>query len=245
MAGLGSNREATTWRALRAWRVASDRLSVVVCPKRGARIVSLLDGATGREWLVQPPGGAPLRPLTYGALWSAYEACGWDEVFPTIGECAHPGPGRAAGRRLPDHGEGWSMAWDDDAGAAVSVTGAALPYRMRRTATVKDEVLVLGYRVVNDGPDPLPFQWTTCPRLAGEAAVESGPGWTRAVDGESGASLLFEWDTAELPFTSAECGLVMPATAEGADLEVAAVAGRALVVPAGGAASWTLRATLV
>lgn len=254
---LGFEREPTTWRGLRAWRLGGARVQAVVCPERGARITSLLDTATGREWLVPAPL-RPLRPLTYGAAWSAYEACGWDELFPTVGECAHPGPGRAAGRRLPDHGEVWSLPWEDeteaaaDAAVVASVGGAALPYRLRRRAALSaaGDGLVLDYSLDNLGDADLPFQWAAHPRLAAgpEAGLASAPGWAVVADPD-GPLLRFEWDRAEVPWCRVasegeDTVVVMPATADGPSLEAAAAAGRARAVPAGGTAHWRLTATV-
>lgn len=251
---MGLGREPTAWLARRAWRLAGDRLRVVVCPERGAKIASLLDTATGREWLVPAPL-RPLRPLTYGALWSAYECCGWDEVCPTVAECAYPGAGPAAGRRLPDQGEVWALEWtdetgeDDPAAVVVSVMGAALPYRLRRRATVEGDCLALSYTLDNQGPDPLAFQWAPHPLIAADpdAAVYDGPGWAAVVDAGSKAWLRFAWDPAELPWARAvvEAHTVpLPTTADGDSLEDAVSRGAALVVDTGQSASWTLRAVV-
>jgi hypothetical protein len=247
---LGFGREATAWRGLRAWRLTSPRLSATVCLERGAKITSLFDAATGREWLVPAPL-RPLRPLTYGALWSAYEMCGWDELLPTRREQAYPGRGPAAGRTLPDHGEVWSMAWDDsspDEGASVvgSAAGAALPYRVRRRAALDGDglALVLSYEVVNgdDGAE-LWFEWAAHPLVARrpDTVVTSGPGWALVADaGGRGSWLRLTWDEAEVPSFSLDEG-------DAALCEQPAVVplpSTARVLAPGAAARWTLRATV-
>jgi hypothetical protein len=259
---LGFKREPTTWRGVRAWRLAGARLWAVICPERGAKITSLFDAATGREWLVPAPL-RPLRPLTYGALWSAYEMCGWDEVCPTLEECAFPGPGRAAGHRLPDHGEVWAMAWEDESGSALhdpaavaSVLGAALPYRLRRRAAVEDgDTLVLDYELANGGEDALPFQWAAHPLVtAGPAAsISVGPGWVMIDD--RGTWLRFEWDSADVPWFAFERGdaelsdrgavVPMPSTGRERSLLASVEGGPGAVrsVAAGEVARWRRRAT--
>lgn len=229
MAELGSERQPATWRGLPAWRVASGDVWVVVCPARGAKITSLFDVRGAREWLTTAAPGE-LRPLTYGALWSAYEMCGWDEVFPTLGECAHPGPGRSTGVRLPDHGEVWSVPWDDetpDDGAHVvcSVSGVALPYRLRRTVRVDGPTLRLDYELTNTGEDPLPFQWV--PHLL-----------------VHGTGLRLDWDADGLPWTMALNGLTVPTTADGPDLAAAVEARRARTLAPGATTHWHLTTTL-
>ena len=278
MAGLGSERQPATWRGLPAWRVASNELWAVVCPERGGKIASLFDVRTGREWLVPAPL-RPLRPLTYGSLWSAYEMAGWDEVFPTLGECAHPGPGRATGVRLPDHGEVWALPWTDETpadGAEVvcSVAGAALPYRLRRTLSVDGPALRLDYELANDGVDPLPCQWLAHPLIgvrpdtellvAGDvdlsgrglrfAPMDTTVASAIAVDRDSGAWLRLDWDPVDVrwfAFVADDGGLnpnpnvvLSPATGWGPDLRTAAGAQAAMTVPPGGAARWSLRATV-
>ncbi|MDQ1445567.1 MAG: hypothetical protein QOI20_2031, partial [Acidimicrobiaceae bacterium] len=211
MAGLGSQRQPATWRGLPAWRVASGQVWVVVCPERGGKITSLFDVKARREWLVPAPI-QPLRALTYGSLWSAYEMCGWDDAFPTLGDCAHPGPGRAADVRLPDHGEVWALPWADetdraDAAVMTSVRGAALRYRLRRKLSVDGPTLRLDYTLDNEGPDPIPFQWAAHPLIGTRpdsevvtpvpvargpgsvprfAPTDAGLGWATVVDRGSG-----------------------------------------------------------
>jgi len=257
LAASGFQREPAAWRGLPAWRLAAARLHVVVCPSRGAKITSLFDAATGRQWLVPPPLD-PLRPLTYGALWAAYEQCGWDEVCPTLGECAYPGPGRAAGRRLPDHGEVWALPWEDETAAAdndtadgagavvTSVRGAALPYRLTRRARLEGDSLILDYLLVNEGDDPIVIQWAAHPRLApGDGLdVTGGLDSVTAVDAASGGWLRFEWDPAVLPGLAVDPGCLpvpMPATASGPSLAQAAVPP---TVEPGQSAAWWLRATV-
>lgn len=232
MAERGSERQAATWRGLPGYQVASDHVSVVVVPSRGAKIVSLYDVRAGRELLSQPASDAVLRPLTYGALWAAYETSGWDEVFPTLGECDHPGPGRSKGVRLPDHGEVWGLAWSDETpghGAEVvcSAVGVAVPYLLRRTLSLDGPRLRLRYELRNTSDDPLPFQWLPHPLVVDASA------------------LAFEWDAHELPWShTLDSGLVVPATADGPDVAVAVEAGRAPLLAPGHAAAWSTTVTV-
>jgi hypothetical protein len=201
----------------------------MICPPRGGRISSLFDPHAGREWLVPAPL-RPLRAVTHGSLWSAYEMCGWDDAFPTIGDCAHPGPGRATGVRLPDHGEVWSMAWEDETEAVdpggeavvLSAVGAALPYRLTRRFMIDGPTVRLDYSLANEGADALPFQWAAYPlvllrpdsEVVTPVPVAAGPGlrfpagdeaveWAAVVDRETGNWLHFSWDAAEVPWFGA------------------------------------------
>ena len=44
-----------------AVRLANDCVSLAVLPELGARILSLVDVRTGREWMWRPPGRVQLR----------------------------------------------------------------------------------------------------------------------------------------------------------------------------------------
>ncbi|MBK8794940.1 MAG: hypothetical protein IPM07_00345 [Anaerolineales bacterium] len=84
------------WQGCDAWALESAQLRVVTIPALGAKVVSLLDKRSGREWLAGP-GDRPLRAIAYGASFQEQDVSGWDEMFPTIVACAYPGPvGRTA-----------------------------------------------------------------------------------------------------------------------------------------------------
>src|SRR5438128_9495905 len=87
----------------------NDELRVEVLPERGAMVASLVERATGREWLDQPPTG-PERSARLGDVYGGAEACGWDECFPTVNPVAYPEP-PWQGAPLADHGELWSRPW--------------------------------------------------------------------------------------------------------------------------------------
>ena len=148
-----------------------DRIRLVVVPALGARVVSLVDRATGREWLVQgvPPAdddaaaawGAPV------AIFGGAVAYGWDECLPTVASC--PDPLRPAGRPLRDHGDAWGRP------ASVTVEGDTLvsaweglrwAWRLRREARLAGPTLRLDYLLENRGPMALPFLYSMHPLLA-------------------------------------------------------------------------------
>lgn len=249
-----AERQEANWRGVPAWRVATDDLWVQVCPERGGKVMGVFHVSQGRDFLVPAPLRPP-RPLTYGSLWTSYDLCGWDDAFPTVGECGYPGAGRLAGVRLPDHGEVWSREWEDateqEGGADVvmSVRGMALPYLLRKRLSVVDTTMTLSYELTNEGDEPMPFQWAAYPLFAKRfiGAEDSGDDWAAVVDTDRECWLRLAWDPAEVPWyrrIEAEDYVVLsPTTADGADLESAVAAGRFRSVDPGQTASWWVTLT--
>ena len=161
---------AATWQGLDAWVLESAEVRVVTLPPLGAKLVSLLDKRSGREWLAGADD-RPLRTIPYGAFFHEQDMSGWDEMFPTIVACAHPGPGAHHGAALPDHGEVWTLPWrlvEAESGRlTLAVEGKALPYRLSRTlAFSAPDTLELSYRLVNLGSDAMPYIWAAHPQFA-------------------------------------------------------------------------------
>jgi galactose mutarotase-like enzyme len=146
-------------------------IRVVIMPARGGKIAELSDLERGRDWLTSPAGtlDGPLRP---GTAFTDGDMCGWDEMFPTIVACRYPGPCLGPAPELPDHGELWSAAWQvtqtGQRSVLLTVTGAALPYRFARRATVGPSSLRLDYRVQATGCEPLDALWAAHPQFRSE-----------------------------------------------------------------------------
>ena len=132
-----------TWGRWPAQRLASSRVAMLLVPALGARVVSLMDIRSGREWLVQ---GEPLSEQQ-AQEWSAEDAVfggqvsfGWDECLPTVAPCPDPLEPRAA--PLRDHGDQWGRAtetvWHDGApGARDHLAALALAVHVLSQAVVR------------------------------------------------------------------------------------------------------------
>lgn len=156
-----------THAALQSVRLESECLDVRVVPEIGAKIVSLRDKGTGREWMWTDPS-RPLRRAQAGHKFADYDISGMDECFPTIGACTYP-DGEYAGRDLPDHGEVWTAPWRwrvNGTALETAVDGNILPYRLTRTARVVGATLHLDYELTNRGLAPLKYQWSAHPLFA-------------------------------------------------------------------------------
>lgn len=139
----------------------SDRMRLTLEPDFGARITSLTDLRSGRQWLVDGPftGGADDQ-AGYGAA----EARGWDECFPTIGKGHHPVWGM-----LRDHGAIWGRPWEVTArpdGQHCKAVYAAKAFRFERALTLTGAVVTADYRVTNLSAVALPYLWSQHALLA-------------------------------------------------------------------------------
>src|ERR1700682_5913207 len=88
--------------------LGNQEVELAVVPELGARIISLKDLRTGREWLWRPAGGRELFRDGAGDSFENSPLAGLDECLPTIAPCCWQG------RDLPDHGEVWAAAWTLD-----------------------------------------------------------------------------------------------------------------------------------
>src|ERR1039458_10375594 len=82
--------------------LGNDGVELAMVPELGAKIISLKNLRTGREWLWHPHDSLRLfknQPLDDFA---ASPLVGMDECLPTILPCSW------RGRQLPDHGEVWN-----------------------------------------------------------------------------------------------------------------------------------------
>lgn len=137
-------------------RIENDDLAVTVDAAYGARVTSIVDKRTGREWMAR---GANSANTGENAVYAADEAVGWDECFPTVA----PWDASATpwGRVLRDHGDLWGRP-----AAVVAVTPTRLTtrqadplYSFERTLDLDGATLAARYRVENLSGQPLPYLW--------------------------------------------------------------------------------------
>ena len=104
------------WPAL---LLENELTSMVLIPEIGGKVVSIKSLATECEFLWQDDT-RPYATPHYGELFANYDASGFDECFPSIGQCAYPEfPWQ--GITIPDHGEIWCGA--DGVGGVADLGG--------------------------------------------------------------------------------------------------------------------------
>ena len=141
------------------WALENEALSAVVLPAHGGKVASMIYRPRGFELLFQNPKGV-FRRAGRGDDFSMFEACGFDEAFPTVDACVF----ETAGETLsyPDHGELWSAAFEpkmDGGGILLSYHSPVLGYRYEKRFSLEDERLVCRYRIENPTGRDLPALW--------------------------------------------------------------------------------------
>lgn len=143
----------------------NETISVEVVPELGAKILSLVNRQTGREWMWTPPDRGALFRNRLGDLFDDSTLIGADECIPTMGPCTWKG------RDLPDHGEAWSMAWTLDEAALAQdriVTALRLPispFFFERSLWLQGNRVVLDYRLRNLADEANEYLWALHPMM--------------------------------------------------------------------------------
>lgn len=148
-----------------AYVLNNEEIELVVVPQLGARIISLKNLRTGREWMWHPPGGLKLFANHPDDDFSRSPLIGADECLPTIAPCVWQG------RNLPDHGEVWSEAWHVDSGAwangllKTSIRLRISPFEFERTIELDENEVRLNYCLHNLNTQSEAFLWAFHPLL--------------------------------------------------------------------------------
>lgn len=136
--------------------IENEAMRVGVMPGYGARVVSLLDKVSGRDWIFP---GDPSANTGEDAVYGASEAVGWDECFPTV--APWEADDTLWGRRLRDHGDVWGRPWLATARTATALTTerSDSTFRFTRTLSLDANVLTAAYEVENLSPREMPYLW--------------------------------------------------------------------------------------
>jgi hypothetical protein len=147
-------------------------LQLAVVPELGAKIISLKNLRTGREWLWHPPGELNLFRNRFGDDFSQSPLTGMDECLPTIAPC------QWRGRALPDHGEVWSQPWQTNGEMwtggilKTSIRLQTSPLECQRTIELRENEICLSYRLNNLNAAPESYLWAMHPLLKLQAGDE-------------------------------------------------------------------------
>ena len=170
----------------------TEEVEVAVVPELGAKIISLKDLRTGREWMWHPPDGLKLFRNRPGDAFSQSPLAGADECMPTITPCSWQGC------ELPDHGEVWNVPWKVDSEALengilkTSVRLEISPFDFERTIDLRGNEIQISYKLNNYSTAERQFLWAIHPLLrlqaddqlelpASTRALLNGAAWVDAV----------------------------------------------------------------
>ena len=172
--------------------LSNEYVELAVVPELGAKIISLKDLRTGREWMWHPPGPLKLFQNVAGDAFSRSPLTGADECLPTISPCVWQG------RELPDHGEVWNLPWKTDPEALengilkTSVRLEISPFDFERAIELRGNEIQISYQLHNRGSAVEHFVWAIHPLLslqpgyllelpASTRALLNGPPWPDTV----------------------------------------------------------------
>jgi hypothetical protein len=165
MKALTNNCAVRKEQGFEVYSLKNEEIELEVVPELGAKVISLKNLRTGREWLWHPQGGLKLFRNRIGDDFSESPLVGIDECFPTIAPCSW------LKRKLPDHGELWNTPWgvDDEAlENGILKTSARLkisPFEFNRTIELHGNEVYIGYELVNLGATQENFVWAIHPLL--------------------------------------------------------------------------------
>ncbi len=151
--------EPTTFMGASAWKLQNETLTAIVLPEHGGKVASLVYRPRSWELLFQNPKGT-FRKAHRGDDFSDYEACGFDDAFPTVDACEVQLGDRTV--QYPDHGELWSAAFTAepvDQTLCLHWQSPELGYTYEKQLHLAGNRLVCSYWIHNPGPEPLPALW--------------------------------------------------------------------------------------
>jgi hypothetical protein len=143
----------------------SEAVEIALVPELGSKVILLRNLVTGYDWMWHPPAGMKLFYNQLGDDFATSTMTGWDECLPTIAPCDWKG------RKLPDHGEVWSVPWEIDQEAfdcgvlKTSVKMVVSPFNFERSIELCGNEIRLDYQLENVGSEPEEFLWAMHPLL--------------------------------------------------------------------------------
>lgn len=134
-------------------------LRAVTLPRFGGKVASLYCKEKQFELLFQNPKSG-FTPARLGDSFGEFEACGFDDAFPTIDTCEVPAGGTSV--FYPDHGEIWSAPFGlsvENDRAVMTHMSRILPCRYEKVLELDGTGLLCSYKISNTWNFDFPYLW--------------------------------------------------------------------------------------
>jgi galactose mutarotase-like enzyme len=141
--------------------IENDYLKLRILPKLGAKVSSIIYKPQNFEILFQPTENRYSLPR-YEDSFEKYDTSGIDELFPNVEEGKYPFE-EHLGKKLPDHGEIWSIPWKCriiDKSIVCTVMSIKFQYIFERKIHLKKNFITFEYSVKNIGNKKFRGFWT-------------------------------------------------------------------------------------
>lgn len=148
----------------------NDALKAIFLPTQGAKLCSLTDRKSGKEFIYQGKTQT-YQPSVYGGSYLAGECAGIDECLPNIDACYYD-TFPWSGTPLPDHGEVWALPWDmvqEKNAVSFQVHGVRLPYRLEKHVSLHEKTLRMDYTLTNLSDFRMDYIWAAHMMLQAQA----------------------------------------------------------------------------
>ena len=159
-----------TYKDREAILVESKSLRATLLPQDGAKMASLIDLATDKEFLAVR-NSEPYRVLTYDGNYIDAECSAFDDLFPTIDPYT-PKSGAYQGIPYPDHGECCRIPYQariENGQAIFSARSRRFPICYQKIVSeTPDGGILIRYSITNEGDEPFDFIWAGHVMLRGE-----------------------------------------------------------------------------
>lgn len=182
-----NNQAVKQFQGFAVYVLGNDDVELAVAPELGAKIISLKNQRTHREWLWHPNDALKLFKNNVGDDFSLSPLVGIDECLPTISRCTWQG------RSLPDHGEVWSRAWELDIAdweqgiLTTHIRLDASPLVFKRTIRLHGNEVQFDYQLSNLSDGKEDFIWAIHPlfRLVAGDELDLPVSTRKKLDGEA------------------------------------------------------------
>jgi len=151
---------ACDFKNIKGFLLENNTISVVVLPELGGKIASFKYKKNDFELLFQNPKNRYLRAQV-GSDFSEYDASGFDDCFPNISQEEVLNNEKLIS--YPDHGEIWSTLMEANVTLnrlELKMKSQILPYSFSKTLGLKDNRLIIHYKISNFGTEPIDCFYT-------------------------------------------------------------------------------------